>query len=80
MTWTTTWPSDGIPRYAEHATEEAAARHAEQVVRAGAACATYYENNEPVMPLWPTRPSDRKPDPSGAMSGDGDDEGMGMTG
>lgn len=46
--WLTTWPVAGIPRYREHPTEQAAAQHAERIVRAGdAAVATYFEMETP---------------------------------
>ena len=47
MTWFTTWPHNGRPQYAEHATEQAAANHAEQIIRTGAAAvATYFESGQ----------------------------------
>lgn len=43
MTWLTTWPHDGAPQYATHATERAAADHAAEVVRSKVAPhATYF--------------------------------------
>lgn len=32
MTWLTTWPEDGRPRFAAHATEQAAEDHAQAIV------------------------------------------------
>lgn len=52
MTWLTTWPTkpNGRPAYAEHDTEQAAALHAEQIVRAGeAVTATYFETPEETL-------------------------------
>lgn len=44
MTWLTTWPANGIPTYAAHATEAAAAAHATELVRSKTAIvATYFE-------------------------------------
>lgn len=47
MTWFTTWPSNGRPQYAEHATEQAAANHADQIIRSKQAdVATYFETGQ----------------------------------
>ena len=44
MTWLTTWPKDGKPQYAPHATEAKAEKHAEELVRSGrAAVAVCFE-------------------------------------
>lgn len=37
MTWLTTWPSDGVSQYAEHATERQAEAHATSIVKSGVA-------------------------------------------
>lgn len=35
MTWLTTWPVAGIPKFAEHDTEALAEAHAAEIVRSG---------------------------------------------
>lgn len=37
MSWLTTWPEQGIPQYAAHATERQAEAHACEVVKSGRA-------------------------------------------
>lgn len=47
--WITSWPAKphGRPAYREHPTEQAAAAHADEIVRSGEAyTATYYEIEE----------------------------------
>lgn len=46
--WLTSWPSNGIPCYAEHPTEQAAEEHAERVVRAGASHAVAFWSEGPI--------------------------------
>lgn len=47
MTWFTTWPANGQPQYAPHVTEQAAQKHAEELVKSGrTSVATYFEMDQ----------------------------------
>lgn len=70
MTWLTTWPENGIPRYAEHPSEDAAIQHQRETNRDGTpATVVWMGPGEAEAGLGATRRADGHTDATDVLTG-----------